>query len=123
MAENELKTIVNPLIEENNTYGLVESDDEYEADEIEEIIETEQQEAHDRAERLEELREYERAYLNRHKDKMAYYRMTDEYEDRIDFRGRKLAKAFRKMKKIITPHTIFDPYGRCFLNSWIEISL
>jgi hypothetical protein len=123
MPEKELKTIVNPLIEENNTYGLVESDDDYEADEIEEVIETEQQEAHDRAERIEEMREYERAYLNRKKDKMAYYRMTNAYDVRLDFRGRKLAKAFRKMKKIITPHTIFDPYGRCLLNLWIEISL
>ena len=55
MAERELKAIVDPLIDENTTYGLVESDDEYESEEIEEIIETEQAEAHDRAERLEKF--------------------------------------------------------------------
>lgn len=123
MAERELKTIVDPLIDENTTYGLVESDDEYESEEIEEIIETEQAEAHDRAERLEEIREAERAFKNRKKDKMGYYRTTDAYEDRMDLRGRRLARALRKMKKIIIPHTIFDPYRGCFLNLWTAISL
>jgi hypothetical protein len=123
MAEKELKTIVDPLIDENTTYGLVESDDEYESEEIEEIIETEQAEAYERAARLEEIREAERAFKNRKKDKMGYYRTTEAYEKRMDMRGGRLAKALRKMKKIIIPHTIFDPYRGCFLNSWIATNL
>ena len=107
-VDKDIKKILTPVIETNDVYGLIEDD----ADINEEqgiTIETEQQGAYDRMERLEEVMSLAQIYRNKKRFPFKVYRLSWDYDVRMELRFRKALKLFHKSKKIIIPHTMFDP--------------
>lgn len=105
--EAEIKRILTPVIETNDVYGLIEDDDGYNLEEGF-TIDTELQGAYERMERLEDAMLLEQIIKQKKRYPFRYYRITKKYDRRMEYRYFKAQKIFRKFKKILTPHTMFD---------------